>query len=205
MSKKHLSFQSFIKDIPDPRQQAKVAYPLDEIMVLSLAAVIAGCDNFVEIAEYGVEKLPFLQTLAVFKSGIPSHDTLSAVFRQLDPEAFSSAFSKWVLSLNSRFEGAVVALDGKTSRGSKAGGCAALHTIGMVKSVREAGGKTSECKRLFISSLPTNAKTFASAVRGHWGIENRLHWVLDMVFGDDHCRVRKDQGAKNFTVINTWL
>jgi len=73
--------------------------------------------------------------------------------------------------------------------------------IGMVKSKREINGRVSDCTRFFITSLPANASSFASAVRGHWGIENRLHWVLDMVFGDDHCRVRKDQGAKNFTVI----
>ena len=124
-----LRTQSFISDIPDPRQQSKVAYPLDEILLLCLVAVIAGCDSFVEIAEYGVEKLEFLRNLADFESGIPSHDTLSAVFRQLDPLAFSGAFSNWALSLGTRFEGRIVAIDGKTSRGSKAGGTEPLHMI----------------------------------------------------------------------------
>ncbi len=64
--------------------------------------------------------------------------------------------------------------------------------------------------RYFISSRPADAPVFAAvfaavfapAVRSHWGgIENRLHWVLDVVFRDDDCRVRKDHARKNFTVI----
>ena len=61
MSEKHLSFQTFVVVIPDPRQQSKVAYPLDEILLLCLTAVISGCDSFVEIAAYGDDKLEFLQ------------------------------------------------------------------------------------------------------------------------------------------------
>ncbi|MCL2084617.1 MAG: ISAs1 family transposase [Oscillospiraceae bacterium] len=54
--------------------------------------------------------------------------------------------------------------------------------------------------RYFITSL-TNAETFAKAVRAHWGIENSLHWCLDVVFQEDACRTRKDNSAENFSVI----
>ena len=66
---------------------------------------------------------------------------------------------------------------------------------------REVNGKTSNQTRYFITSLTADAPGFANAVRSHWGIENRLHWILDVVFGDDHCRVRADHAPKNFTVI----
>jgi|TARA_B110001454_G_scaffold207786_1_gene219583 predicted transposase YbfD/YdcC len=324
------SFQSVMSGLPDPRQSGKVVYPLDEILLLSLCGTISGCESFVDIAEYGEEKLTFLRELAPFKDGVPSHDTLCAVFRQLDPAAFSEAFSNWAQGLAQRLSGSVVAIDGKTVRGSKsrngdalhvisafcddlrlvlgqrpsdhkkneirdiphlldmlylegcivtldAMGCqtaiaqkikdrkadyvlalkgnqgtlhsdvklwfedkgcensqffqsvdgdkgrietrdywicdqidwlterhpdwAGLRSIGRVTSQREINGKTSNQTRYFITSLPADAPTFAGAVRSHWGIENRLHWVLDVVFGDDHCRVRADQAPKNFTVI----
>ncbi len=57
-----------------------------------------------------------------------------------------------------------------------------------------------EC-RYYISSLPANAERLAHAVRGHWGIENRVHWVLDMVFDEDHSRMRERNSATNFAVI----
>ena len=76
-----------------------------------------------------------------------------------------------------------------------------LNSVGCVTSRREVNGKTSLQTRYFISSLPADAAKFANAVRSHWGIENRLHWVLDVVFRDDDCRVRKDQAPKNFTII----
>jgi predicted transposase YbfD/YdcC len=76
----------------------------------------------------------------------------------------------------------------------------ALATIAVVESVREADGKTSTQRRYFISSLSTvDAKAMAKVVRGHWSIENNLHWQLDMSFGEDDRRIRKDHGAQNFS------
>jgi predicted transposase YbfD/YdcC len=49
--------------------------------------------------------------------------------------------------------------------------------------------------------LPLGVKRFAEAVRGHWGIENSLHWVLDVVFGEDHSRIRKGHGPDNFALL----
>ncbi len=55
--------------------------------------------------------------------------------------------------------------------------------------------------RYFISSLESNAKALMRAVRKHWGVENSLHWVLDVAFGEDHCQIRKDHGAENFAIL----
>ena len=66
-----------------------------------------------------------------------------------------------------------------------------LNTIGMVKSHRTINGKTAVEVRYYISSLEMNAKLLGSAVRQHWGIENSLHWILDIAFREDECRIRK--------------
>jgi predicted transposase YbfD/YdcC len=76
-----------------------------------------------------------------------------------------------------------------------------LQTICMVVSERHIGDEVSiEC-RYHITSLPSNAKQFASSVRGHWGVENELHWCLDVGFREDDCRARKDHAPENFAVI----
>ncbi len=71
----------------------------------------------------------------------------------------------------------------------------------MVKSVRECDGKTETEIRYFISSLEGNARYLAKAIRSHWGIENSLHWVLDVTFHEDECRIRKKNAPANFSVM----
>lgn len=325
-----LSFQEHIQKLKDPRQDHKIAYPLEEIMILTLCAVIAGCESFVDIAVYGRAKLGFLRTLRPFANGTPSHDVLSCVFRRLEASAFECIFRDWALGVNEELRG-VVAIDGKTSRGSKKKGQDALHlisafacesglvlgqkassakkneiadipvlldmlvlkgaivtidamgcqkaiaekirekeahyllalkgnqgtlhddvktffgdpenedgldlyettdgdkgrieirkhivcndigwlierhpgwkelsAIGMIKASREINGKTGTSVRYYICSQTMTPEEFAVSVRAHWGIENKLHWVLDVTFRDDDCRVREDDGPENFTII----
>jgi predicted transposase YbfD/YdcC len=76
-----------------------------------------------------------------------------------------------------------------------------LHSIGLVEARRELPDKTETETRFYLTSLPADAPLFAKAVRGHWHIENRLHWVLDMVFREDACRIRAAQGPQNFAVL----
>ena len=76
-----------------------------------------------------------------------------------------------------------------------------LRSISAVRSKRIIGERESEEVRYFISSLPPTAETLGQAVRAHWGIENSLHWVLDMAFREDECRKRKDNSAENFAVL----
>jgi predicted transposase YbfD/YdcC len=71
----------------------------------------------------------------------------------------------------------------------------------MVEATREMGDTASTETRFFLTSLPVDAVRFAQAVRQHWGIENSLHWVLDVSFDEDACRIRKDQGAQTFAVL----
>ena len=74
-------------------------------------------------------------------------------------------------------------------------------SIGLVLRSRTIAGRTSEELSYYISSLPPKVKTFAKAVRGHWGIENRVHWVLDVTFAEDKSRIRSDHGPENLAML----
>ena len=76
-----------------------------------------------------------------------------------------------------------------------------IKTICMAVRQREINGKTSIESSYFISSLENNVSTIAKSVREHWGIENGLHWCLDISFREDHCRVRKDHAPENFGIL----
>ena len=75
-----------------------------------------------------------------------------------------------------------------------------LKAVGMVESERHSGGRVSMERRYFITSLG-DVKSFQQAVRSHWGIENRLHWRLDVTFREDESRIRRGNGAHNIGVI----
>jgi predicted transposase YbfD/YdcC len=75
-----------------------------------------------------------------------------------------------------------------------------LAMIGMVESTTERGGEASRERRYYLGSARLDAATFARAVRGHWGIENRLHWILDVVFRDDLARLRTGHAPANMAV-----
>ena len=99
----------------DPRQSAKILYPLEEIVLLVVCATIVGADDLVEVREWGLEHLDFLRTHLAFRDDIPSHDTLADVMNAVDPELFKQCFTDWVTSLRDG-DPDIIAIDGKTSR-----------------------------------------------------------------------------------------
>jgi predicted transposase YbfD/YdcC len=76
-----------------------------------------------------------------------------------------------------------------------------LKSVGMVESVRQVDGQTTVERRYYLSSLPLGVETFARAVRSHWGVENKVHWIMDVCFGEDQSRARTGYAAENLATL----
>ena len=76
-----------------------------------------------------------------------------------------------------------------------------IKTLVMVEAIREISGVASTERRYYISSLQADAARMGTVVRGHWGVENGLHWSLDVVFGEDQARMREGNAAENFSIL----
>jgi predicted transposase YbfD/YdcC len=306
-------------------------------VVITICAVIADADTWVEVADFGRDREQWFRTFLDLHNGIPSHDTFGRVFRHLDPQQWQTCFLSWIQAVSQVTAGQIVPIDGKTLRrshdktlGKKAihmvsawasenrmvlgqvkvdeksneitaipallemlaiSGCIVtidamgcqkdiaakvidkeahyvlalkdnqrnlyeavqalfakvqqgdlaphsyhkteeishgrpeirecwtisdpnviaalpnfsawkgLQTVAMVRAEQQRGNKTMTDDRFFISSLPGDAEKLLQAVRTHWSIENSLHWVLDIAFAEDQCRIRKGHGAQNFAVL----
>ena len=117
----------------DPRCNLRnqVDYSLQEVMFLVISAVISGMTSWKEIHLFGLEKQQWLRKHFPFEKGIPWPSTMSRLFAKLDTEAFGHYFVEWVASLSELTQGEVVAIDGKTMRGSydHGNGKAAIHMV----------------------------------------------------------------------------
>jgi predicted transposase YbfD/YdcC len=103
--------------VGDPREGCKVRYPLQEVLFLVTCATIAGCDDYDEIADWGVIHLDFLRKYGEFHFGVPKEDWLRVVVNRIDPALFEACFMAWARSL--RADAAdLIALDGKSLRRS---------------------------------------------------------------------------------------
>ena len=125
-----LVFLECFVGFPDPRQRGKVTYPLAEVLLLCLLAVLAGAEGFVDIARFGKKKIELLRRFLPFKHGTPSHDQLGDIFAALDAAEFQRRFIAWVAKVTG-VSADVIAIDGKTVRRSshKRQGKAAIHMV----------------------------------------------------------------------------
>jgi predicted transposase YbfD/YdcC len=125
------SILAHFKTVPDPRVRRTRRHALEDILVITLCAVICGADDWVTIARFGRAKRKWFRTFLTLPYGIPSHDTFGRVFAALDPEAFKAAFLAWVQTVAAHLPGEVIAVDGKTLRHTfdTAAGHAAIHMV----------------------------------------------------------------------------
>jgi predicted transposase YbfD/YdcC len=217
-------FPRFFSDMPDPRAANKI-HKLHDMIVIAVMAVICGADGWAQVAVFGRGRKKWPATFLELPGGIPSHDTFGRVFSLLAPDAFERCFAAWMSPLVERSGGSLIAIDGKSIRRSfehawvvndtrwlgedllkpwtgLAGG-----TLAPVRRTRQdpsdLSGKITTERHCYISSLKGRddaaAKIMAQYIRGHWAVENNLHWQLDMSFNEDQRRIRKGNGAENFS------
>jgi predicted transposase YbfD/YdcC len=122
---------SCFRDVSDPRREQGTYHGLRSIIGIALLAVLCGANDWEAIAAYGQEKVDWLNQFLDLPCGIPSADTFERVFQRIDPEAFESGFRQWVSQIIEPLGVKVVAMDGKTHRGSydRASKLKALHTV----------------------------------------------------------------------------
>ena len=123
-------FLHHFEDRTDTRQQSKVVYPLDEVLLLALLATLAGAETFTNIARFGEKKLVLLRRFRPFTDGTPPHDRIGDIFATLDAEQFQRCFVAWVASVTVIPAG-VIAIDSKTVRrsGGKKGDTAPIRMV----------------------------------------------------------------------------
>jgi predicted transposase YbfD/YdcC len=147
-----LGFLDHMRVVPDHRIPGMVTYPLDELLLAALVGIVCGADDWEGIEEIAKGALDWLRGFLPFTNGIPTAQTFRKVFRLLDRQALARGFAAWAASARG-VEGQVVAVDGKTLRGSKMSpeGTGALHLVsayateaGLVLAQRAVDGKSNE-------------------------------------------------------------
>lgn len=124
-------FQEYFKQVKDPRVERTRWHLLTDIITIAILAVVAGAEGWEDIEEYGLNKKEWLETFLELPFGIPSPDTFRRVFERINPKEFEQCFQLWVQSLIEKLGVEVVAIDGKTHRGSydRKLKLKALHTV----------------------------------------------------------------------------
>jgi predicted transposase YbfD/YdcC len=143
-----ISLQRLFEDMDDPRVVGRCTYPLGEVVVIAVCAVLCGAETWTEVEEFGESKQAWLATFLKLEQGIPAHDTFRRVFSLLPAETFEARFRAWVESTFRIESGQVIAIDGKTVRGA---GLRALHLVsawahrsGIVLGQRKVDAKSNE-------------------------------------------------------------
>jgi predicted transposase YbfD/YdcC len=131
VTKRSIVLQDYFNDMEDPRIDRNKLHSLWDIIVLVLCAVICHCESWEEIEDYGIAKLNWLRRFIPLSNGIPSRDTIRRVFSRFSSQEITKRFMEWTEALRETVDREVVAIDGKTLRGSydRTSGTGALHVL----------------------------------------------------------------------------
>ena len=147
------TFLDHFSELDDPRLQShrNFRHSLSDILIITILATICGADGWKEIIEFAQAKELWLKTFLKLPHGIPSHDTFERVFALLDPARFEACFNRWIASLTIDLKKEIIALDGKTLRGSgnKRQDLPALHLV----------SAWATKNRLMLAQIKTRAKS----------------------------------------------
>ena len=114
------SLDEHFSSLKDPRKSIWLQrHSLRDILIISICATIGGADSFEDMARFGEAKAAWFKNFLDLPNGIPSHDTFNRVFAKLDSKAFKECFLSWIRAICTLTSGEVVAIDGKTLRGSR--------------------------------------------------------------------------------------
>jgi predicted transposase YbfD/YdcC len=153
-----LSVAAHFEELEDPRVARTRRHPLVNVVVIGICAVICGAQHFTEMEEFGKKKKAWLARFLDLTNGIPSHDTFNAVFALLKPEQFERCLLSWIMSLVEVTEGQILAIDGKTLRGSYNTGDsrAAIHMVSVWATVNHVslGSLVVDEKSNEITAIP---------------------------------------------------
>jgi predicted transposase YbfD/YdcC len=148
-----VAIASHFINVKDPRINRSKRHLLLDVIAIAILAVISGADSWVAVVDFGVAKQDWLKSFLPLPNGIPSHDTFGRVFSLIDSEEFAKGFMNWVATLRTILPFEVIAIDGKTVRGSfdKASGTNAIHMVsawacraGMLLGQRKIDAKSNE-------------------------------------------------------------
>ena len=169
-----------LKMVPDPRRQwGNRRHAPESILVIGFCTIVCGGEDFTDMETFGRERQEWLQGFLALPNGIPDSNTFRRVFERVDPQTLGEVLRDW-LEQKADWTG--------------------LNAIGGVTSTVDENGKIRTYTRYFITSV-TNIEEFAQAIREHWGIENQLHWCLDVAFREDASRARRDNSPLNLNVM----
>ena len=113
------SFIEHFSSLKDPRIERQKLHMLIDILVLTVCATLSGAEGWEEIEEFSRSKLDWLRRFVPLKNGVPSHDCIAYVISRLSPEGFRRCFMSWVEAMREEMPSEVIAIDGKTARGSR--------------------------------------------------------------------------------------
>src|SRR5215475_12371542 len=125
------SFQEHFKDLDDPRVERTRKHPLVNIVFIAVCGILSGANSFAAIAEFGLDRRTWFARFLDLTNGVPSDDTFARVLARLDPAAFERCLLSWVQAVQEVTDHRLIAIDGKTLRGSydRRDGKAAIHMV----------------------------------------------------------------------------